>query len=172
MHFLKINMIIIIEIGGEMTKRDKKVLYYCLWVFAGLLMSVLLIGVFQLASLVYQSSIEPSWFATFLVAGIFLLGILFGIWAGAEAWNKIYEQGVRGEKYTKEHRERFDNFEKKFFQYAKGLTIDTVMKWTITFFLIYLMIIMTVGVACVIATALNLHVNGALYIFYSSFIIK
>jgi len=155
-----------------MTKKDKKIIYYILWIFAGILMSVLAIGMLQLFSIIYGVQIEPDWLSAFLTLCILVLGLLFGIWAGVESWNKIYVQGVRGEKYTKEHKERFDSLEKKFFQHTKGLTIDTVMKWTLTIFLIYLIIITTVVVACFIAAAINMRLDGAMHVFYSSIIIK
>jgi len=124
----------------------KKMIYRILWVATGLLTACIVVGIIELF-LIANGIVVDSLILTYLVA-ILLLGLFLGLVLGRVAWDFVYVKGGRGEKYVLEHRERMKQFEGNFFANLRDFDIDKAMKWTITIFLIFIMLIL---VGCITA---------------------
>lgn len=82
-----------------MKKENKKQLYLALWIMTGILLGVLFGSLIELAYL-YNGAIEIApRLATY--GFTVLAGVIFGVWIGPLAWEKVYVDGARDKKYTK-----------------------------------------------------------------------
>lgn len=138
-----------------MSHKTKKFVYRLLWIATGALTSTVLIGLISL--LMIYNNIEGDWVIALYFLVLLLAGVLLGLICGRIAWHKVYVEGVRGEKYVKEHHERVKSFENKLYADLKGFDIDRMMKWTVTVFLIFLMVLMAGGIAFGLVVFMKLH---------------
>jgi len=141
-----------------MDKRTKQFVYRFLWVATGVLLSTVLIGLISLVMI--YNNLQGDWVVAMYFLLLLLAGVLLGTICGRIAWHKVYVEGVRGEKYTKEHEHRVREFESKFYSDLKDFDIDKAMKWTITVFLIFLMVLISACVAFTAVGFLKLHETG------------
>lgn len=130
-----------------MDVKTKKFFYRALWVCTGLFLSTLAVALLEFYAL--RHNIETDGFALFLYLVIMLCGALIGLLAGRVFWKKIYEDGIRGTKYvvdgvvSSEPAKLVVKEGKKAEKAVKAVDIDTVMKWAITIFVVYLMVIIS-----------------------------
>ncbi len=150
-----------------MNHKTKKFVYRMLWIATGALTATVLVGLISLVMI--YNNIQGDWVVALYFLVLLLAGILVGLICGRIAWHKVYVEGVRGEKYVKEHTVRVKDFEKKLFADLKDFDIDKAMKWTVTVFLIFLMVIISAGVACTAVVYLKWHFSGASEAFFQLF---
>ncbi len=135
-----------------MDHKTKKFVYRLLWIATGALTSTVLVGLISLAMI--YNNIRGDWIVALYFLVLLMAGVLLGLVCGRIAWHKVYVEGVRGEKYTKEHHLRVKDFEQKLYTEMKGFDIDRAMKWTVTVFLIFLMVLISAGIAfCLVGYA-------------------
>ena len=85
----------------------KKILYIVLWVVLGLMLSFILHAIIEIAYLRWAeannvivkfvlggSCALPLW----LIILLPILGVIFGLWVGQIAWNKVYVEKILGNK--------------------------------------------------------------------------
>lgn len=84
----------------------KKFFYLVLWIFLGLILSFIF---HSLIEMIYLGLAQKNdWLVTWtlsgdcalpmwLVIGLPILGVIFGLWCGFIAWRKIYIEKVRGD---------------------------------------------------------------------------
>ncbi len=150
-----------------MNHKTKKFVYRMLWIATGALTATALVGLISLVMI--TNNIQGDWVVALYFLVLLLAGILVGLICGRIAWHKVYVEGVRGDKYVKEHAVRVKDFEKKFFAELKDFDIDRAMKWTVTVFLIFLMVMISAGIACMAVFYLKMHLSGGEDIFVQLF---
>ncbi len=79
-------------------KNAKEILYLVLWVITGILLMLLLGGIVEFVSLELYGGLSLT---LVLYGTMTAIGMVLGIILGPLAWHKIYVEGVRGKKYTK-----------------------------------------------------------------------
>jgi len=146
-----------------MDHKTKKFVYRMLWIATGALSSTVLIGIISL--IMISNNLRGDWVVALYFLILLFVGILLGMICGRIAWEKVYVEGVRGEKYTKEHHLRVKDFETRLYSDLKGFDIDKAMKWTVTVFLIFIMLLISIGLASGAVVMFKLHSFGGRAIF-------
>ena len=153
--------------GGKMSHKTKHLVYRMLWIATGALTATVVVGLISLV-MVYNN-IQGDWVVALYFLVLLMAGVLLGVICGRIAWNKVYVEGVRGDKYVKEHEIRIKEMEQKLFADLKGFDIDKAMKWTITIFLVYLMVIISVAMATGLVRYERAHIRAEKAIFEQMF---
>ncbi len=140
-----------------MSHKTKNFVYRMLWVAVGALLSTVLIGLISMVMI--YNNLQGDWVLALYFLVLLLAGVLVGLICGRIAWHKVYVEGVRGEKYVKEHHVRLKEFETQMYKNMKDFDIDRMMKWTVTVFLIFLMVLMSGAIAFALVFYAKLHLG-------------